>query len=355
MSNIKEFKNIHEKWFIKPKELGLEHIKYLQKSFKENYINKDPQLENIIIEVTRKCNLNCIMCPISEKKLLGQELENLTFEEYKNIIDHLPSTIKNVTPNGIGEASLNKDFLEMLKYTKLKGYNLNFNTNGIFFDNEFLNYSDEVIFSLDSLIKEDLEKIRTHVNYDKLLEKIFSALKYKIENKLEVRISITSVLSYINYKDIKKLYEFCSKNKVDNLYINVTANMFSYKTDKFINQESFIEKNKEIDWEFIANSYTKENYTFNLKIYYPKANMGICSFGFSSLFIDNNMNVSLCCIRPRDTIIGNLKIQNWNDILNSEYLNKYKQSQETLENFSPCTDCLYGIDWKNYKKTGRWY
>lgn len=349
MKNKEEFKTIYNKWYVTPRQHNSYDVSCLQKEFKTKYENgMFRDLTTVTIEIMRQCNLNCQMCPITEGKFLNQNLEKMNFETYKSIIDNLPKTVKNVTPNGIGEGFIHPDFIDILKYTKDKGYQTSINSNGMLFELEALKYLDEIIFSMDSAVKHELEEIRSRVSYEKLIEIIQESKKYIQENNLNTKLSINGVISSINNKHIEKLFPLVNELNCDNLSLSASSNYFSLQTPKFIKFEENIHKNNEIEWDKIVHHVLNNNYNFDTKLYYPNIRKGLCNFGFTHLFIDNDQNVSLCCIKPRDTIIGTLKNMTFDEILNSKILQEYKDSQLNLTKYTICDYCTNAMPKDTY-------
>lgn len=87
--------------------------------------------EEIMIEVTPRCNFSCRFCfnKISFAKN-GRKIKEFSFEYVKKIIDNIVrSQIKIIRFTG-GEPLLRKDIFELLKYAKNRGLETRLNTNG---------------------------------------------------------------------------------------------------------------------------------------------------------------------------------------------------------------------------------
>jgi len=351
MKNKQEFENIYKKWYIGPRKDNTYKFSHLQKEYKEKYNNgMFRNIEHLTIEVIRQCNLNCQMCPISETKFINQNLEKMSFETYKNLVDNLPKTIKSITPNGIGEGFLHPDFLNILQYTKEKGFKVSVNSNGMFFDLESLNYLDEVIFSMDSVIQKELEEIRKNIDYDKLIDIIKKSKDYIVKHNLKTKLSINAVVSLTNKDNITQLFPFIDSLGVDTLSLSPASNYFSLNSDKFNLFEKNIIEKQALNWDEIVTNLIENDFSFESIIYYPNIRKGYCSFGFVQLFIDNDLNVCLCCIKPRDTIIGNLKNSTFDQIISSKLLQEYRDSQLNLTPYEVCDKCTVGMPCDTYRK-----
>jgi len=351
MRNNENFRNIYTKWYVEPRKNNTYNMSALQKEFKEKYQNgMFREVKSITIETIRQCNLNCQMCPITEAKSTKQNLNRMSLNIYKNIIDNLPSTVKNITPNGIGEGFIHPEFMEMLKYTKQKGYNVSVNSNGMFFKLKALDYLDEIIFSMDSAIKEELEAIRENITYEKLIDIIKKSKEYIVKNNLKTKLSINGVVSTTNKDNITELFSLVDSLNADSLSLAHASNYFSLNSEKFNNFEKNIVEMQQINWDKIVQHLLEKNYNFEPIIYYPNIRKGNCNFGFTHLFIDNDQNVSLCCIKPRDTIVGNLKEKTLQEIIDSKQLKEYRDSQLNLTPYEVCDKCTNGMPCDTYEK-----
>ncbi|HZU76484.1 MAG TPA: radical SAM protein [Dehalococcoidia bacterium] len=87
-----------------------------------------PLPEEIYLEVTNRCNLRCRTCP----QFFGmpEPAADLTLERLIAIVDQLP-VVRRAVLHGIGEPLLNPQLPEMIRYLKLRGAYVLFNSNGL--------------------------------------------------------------------------------------------------------------------------------------------------------------------------------------------------------------------------------
>lgn len=78
------------------------------------------------IEITNRCNLNCVMCPRDHFKVLK---EDMPLETFKMIISRLRG-VKQLTLTGWGEPLIHPHIFEMIAYCKARGYSVKLTTNG---------------------------------------------------------------------------------------------------------------------------------------------------------------------------------------------------------------------------------
>lgn len=153
----------------------------------KNTLQKYTFPADVIVEVTRFCNLKCIMCPYPNLK---RKQGDMKFETFKKISDEIamenPAT--RIWLAIMGEPLLLKNrLIEIIKYAKSKGITVNVNTNGIYLSSEMsekiiLAGVDNIIISIDGFSNETYSKIRIGGDYNTLVENVRALLKLKKNN-----------------------------------------------------------------------------------------------------------------------------------------------------------------------------
>jgi len=159
------------------------------------------------IEVTTRCPLQC---PICEHTYWDEKPRDMTFEEFKNIVDQFPK-LKWIGLTGIGESFVNRDFLKMLRYVKSKKIYVELYDPFILIDEkngmELVELGvDKIFISIDAAAKETYEKIRVGANFDKVLDNIKRFLE--IRRKKNTPYPELSYHYIINKLNINEVLDF---------------------------------------------------------------------------------------------------------------------------------------------------
>lgn len=177
---------------------------------------------SISVEPAAVCNLRCTQCPTGN----GTAHKGVNFMDitlFKQIIDELSPYLFSVILYFQGEPFLNKDFLEMIKYSSKKKIFTISSTNGHFLTPEIADKIVEaglhrLIISLDGADSETYENYRVGGNFEKVVEGIKNIVRAK--NDLKSRfpeIRIQFLVSGYNEKQINTMKDLAKALKVDKL------------------------------------------------------------------------------------------------------------------------------------------
>ena len=143
----------------------------------------------LIIEPVSACNLRCPFCHqidddfTSNKQMMGQMEINL----FKKIIDEAHNHGTNaITLTCRGEPTLHPQIGEMIEYCSGKFIELKMNTNATRLNEKLIHQilksgMTDLVFSVDSHLKEEFESLRVGANFEKVLNniKLFKEIKEK--------------------------------------------------------------------------------------------------------------------------------------------------------------------------------
>ena len=165
---------------------------------------------HVQVDLTNKCNLNCVYC-YNKKNSLGKK--DLSDKKYKLLIKKI---IKELNPVYVsfsgGEPLLKANlFFELARELKKKNIKVHLNTNSLLLTEKIakeLNKIrvDKVNINIDSFNSQD--KLR---GGKKLIEKTLKSIDTLKQNFPKEKISIACVITNLNYKDILEIAKYVKK------------------------------------------------------------------------------------------------------------------------------------------------
>lgn len=204
------------------------------------------------IDLTGKCNANCIGCWVHSPLIDNPTRDKnkvLSLDKVKNILKDLSRLkTKKIFLSGSGEPLLHPDILEIITLIKKEGFELNLITNGLLLDKKKIELMvrlgvDMITASIwagspqtytkthPSKNREDFYRIKDNLKYF-----------YKIKtynNKFNPRIKIYNTICSLNYHEIEEMVEFS---------LDVGAEIVEFQLMDIINEKmSFLSlSNKQI-------------------------------------------------------------------------------------------------------------
>ncbi|MFC1590908.1 radical SAM/SPASM domain-containing protein [Thermodesulfobacteriota bacterium] len=154
----------------------------------QQFVKEYPFPTDVLVEVTARCNLNCIMCP---RDRLTREQKDMPWELWCRIVDEVArkSPETRIWPALMGEPLLLGDeIFRMIRYAKDAGVGgVHLNSNMAAFVPDMLDGLldsglDELLVGIDAASAPTYEHIRGGGNYNRLVENILNVVDAK-ENR----------------------------------------------------------------------------------------------------------------------------------------------------------------------------
>jgi radical SAM protein with 4Fe4S-binding SPASM domain len=166
-----------------------------------------PAPDYLILELTNRCNLNCIHCSVSANERPGEELST---DEWKAVIKSISDMgVRAVGLSG-GEPLLRRDFFEIASHAVDLGLLVGLVTNGLLIDEG--NIGEIRRLNLDVQVSLDGSKPFFH---DKIRGKegSFERLQPKLELLAGngVGFTIAAVATAVNYREVPRLLELAEE------------------------------------------------------------------------------------------------------------------------------------------------
>jgi len=300
-----------------------------------------------VIELTLKCNMNCIHCGSSAGENREKEL---SVKEWGTVLKDLSDlNCQLVTLMG-GEPFLRKEWFEIAKKVKEFGMNVSFISNGYNIDHKIISKLKEidpytVAISIDGGTAKTHDSIRGMNGSFKKCNDVFNLL----HNAGIPTTAITTVHKR-NYKELSKIRQLLvNKNIAWQIQIADPIGRFPKKLhlslQEFYSVALFIASTrKKYSLKEMPitgahcigyNSQLLPNITL-----YPKW-LG-CQAGLSALGIQSNGGVKGCLSLPNSFVEGNVREKSIKDIWNDPNFCLYNRNFSKDDLGGDCKDCKYG-------------
>jgi len=302
--------------------------------FLEEYFKGKPQLTNLHIEITSKCNERCIHCYIPHDYKVSYIEPDLFYDVLKQCKN---MRLLHLTLSG-GEPMLHKNFCDFLRKCKEYDFSVNVLSNLTLLDDEIIKEMkvnpllgvQVSLYSMNYHIHDEITQMKGSY------EKTKNAILKLIENDIPLKISCPILKQNKNcYEDVIKWakvnkiqvgddygiiarYNHTTQNLSCRLSINEIKEVIN---DKVANDSKYLEQ-----LEMAAEK--KKNIT---------SNDFVCSVCHSSICIADNGNVYPCA-GWQDYIVGNVKEKSleeiWDNSENVQYLRGLRK-----KDFPKCIQC----------------
>jgi MoaA/NifB/PqqE/SkfB family radical SAM enzyme len=289
----------------------------------------------LAVILTTKCNLWCIMCPLTDFRKTHNFEQTIPYESFKKIITLFPY-LESIDWQG-GEVFLVDYFKELFliaaSYSQIQHTII---TNGLLIDDEWakllVQNNVKILFSIDSIIEETYEKIRKYARFKDLIYNINRLNEYRLKFNSKIFYELNAVIMRSNYNQIELFPDFCKKYGFSQLRFDYLRHNVAQEEDIFTNPDkeaiSFIKTKlplielrcKELGIQFThtLNAFlNKEINSKDEKPFIPK-----CKFPWRKLVIEETGNVRIECKCPHT--VGNIIDNTIEEIWNGEMIKKYR-------------------------------
>ncbi|VBB09611.1 radical sam [Lucifera butyrica] len=169
-----------------------------------------PDVKRVYIEVTTKCNFNCVTCIRSSWQDKPAHMEQETFEHILHNLKELPA-LESVHFGGFGEPLMHPRIFDMLKAVKELGLKVEIITNGSYLRQEviekLIDLELDVLFtSLDSSEEKEYNEIRQGADFQDVFHNVTNLQALKRERKsAKPELGIEFVAMKKNYARLPQL------------------------------------------------------------------------------------------------------------------------------------------------------
>jgi N-acetylglucosaminyl-diphospho-decaprenol L-rhamnosyltransferase len=284
------------------------------------------------VEPTNRCNLACPFCP-SGRRELGREGRDMSFEEYKPLVDDMADYLLLLVLYDWGEPLLNQDFPKMVRYANERGIRTMTSTNGHVLNNEDFTAEilkaglDTLIVAVDSLDQKTYEMFRRNGNIQKVLEGIRKTVALKRRLLAKTRINMRTVVTRYNEAEIPAIRDMARTLGVD---------IFSVKSVNPNSGGLLDDDQKIVPAKLRYRRYRYKNGTMER----VRINR-YCHYVWTLANIDADGTVAACCYDYDGRMrIGNIHHAPFREIWNGEAARQLRRRIWTDKDSIPrCGDC----------------
>lgn len=291
----------------------------------------------LMVEPTNICNLKCPMCP-SGNGDMARARGKLDPENFKKIMDDVGKYIYQVQFWNQGEPFINKSFLDMVRYAKIKGVMTQTSTNGHFIRTDEMAEEvvssglDQIIFSMDGTNQKTYEKYRVGGNYNLVIETLgrLSRAKEKLNSKTPL-IELQFLVFKHNQFEINNLIQIAQNNKVNRIAFK-SVQVYSVDQAK----------------EYLPDDAKLTRYNYGAETFKIKWEVkNWCKRLWMNSTINWDGSVSPCCFDKDaeyafDNIFDNQAT--FSDIWrNQKYMKFRKAVMKNRKSIEMCTNCTEGM------------
>ncbi|HBA60635.1 MAG TPA: hypothetical protein DCZ92_07415 [Elusimicrobia bacterium] len=174
------------------------------------------------LSVTRRCNSKCLICRAGDDTLPVPPGKELTFEEFKPVIDGLRRIGTEVIGITGGEPLLREDVFELCAYIKSRKMGVHFSTNGNLLDERRSGLlldakADWVNISMDGASAASHDALRGIVSFDGLLKNIERFLRLRDARGSRTKLNLVMVINKVNLGEARELVALARRLGVDGL------------------------------------------------------------------------------------------------------------------------------------------
>lgn len=324
------FKNEQPKGFY---QAEINHGKSTQDYFEE-YFGDKPQLTNLHIEITSKCNERCIHCYIPHEDKTTYIEPNIFY----NILEQCKHMqVLHLTISG-GEPMLHNNFRDFLR--KCKEYNLSINilSNLTLLDNDILKEmkSNPLLGVQTSLYAMDPSVHDSITRMNGSFKKTKKAIMSLIENDIPLQISCPIMKQNINnYADV---IEWAQKHNVHAGDDYTIIARYNNNTNNLNCRLSTSEVKELIHEKITSNTlYLKEIVEEAEKKKNTAPDDFICSVCNSSMCISDSGNIYPCA-GWQGYVLGNIKENPLSEVWNNSEKVQYLRALRKYD-FPKCLQC----------------
>ena len=307
---------------------------------------REPELRQLFLELTLRCNMGCFHCGSNCTANGGEEL---TLDDYKRILDEVKEDFDisriQLCITG-GEPLLRREFFEIMAYAHALGYRWGMTTNATLINKETAHKLAETGMSTVSVSLDGLPETHDELRGMKGgFERAMRGVQNMIDEGAFRHIQITSVFNHKNISELDAMFDMLKDVDIDSwrvVNLEPIGRALS-RPDLMLTKEdyrrlfSFIREKREEGWPVVygCSHFLGLDLEGEVRDWYWICNAGVYT---ASVMANGDIGACLDIERRPETVFGNVKTDRFSDVWKNSFgifrRNPGKESEK-------CRDCRW--------------
>ncbi|MEM3086830.1 MAG: radical SAM protein [Halobacteria archaeon] len=259
----------------------------------------------LMVEPANDCNLKCPLCAVTTTMTRTRGF--MTFPHFKHLVDTLPSSVTELALYGWGEALLNEEVFEMVRYASQQGFHTQISTNATTLDRHADAVLDsglsELIVCLDGATKETQEKYRVGSDFAQVTRGIRLLCERKKAKGAPTEIILQFLVFRHNQHEVGDMVRLSKELGVDHLALKKPS-IITYDSQGIIKTDNAELKRLAVKW--LPEDSRFRLYDFVEGGRQVKVKEQMCYWAWQSA-VNWNGDVTSCCMDPEGVnVVGNV-------------------------------------------------
>ena len=309
------------------------------------------RVEVLVLELTNRCDLNCIFCARKRKN----DFINLRIlERFLEENHRLVNSIRTFELGWGGNPLLHKDIKKVIKLFKSYGISLNIVTNGFNLVNILKNFSDKLLSGIHFTIFLDSSNENKNdllMGRKGIFRKTLAAINYLKSRNLgyDILMRLTSK----NYDDIESMIDFC---KINDSNVLIPIEIFP----PLRNRKLLLDDKTKSKVMSIIDDLMSRGENVHKVVHFAEPSGNCTYLRYKRLFINSKGNLGFCHFLTHlsSNEITDCRKYNFtqilqiNNVIRKKFVEKKERQIENWkyprENVSPCSYCMqqFGVKCK---------
>ncbi len=320
-----------------------EHLKMLH-DYRQK-LRKEPILKYLFLELTMKCNENCLHCG---SRCGDVKSDELSVEQYKAFLDKIKRDFPKKPMLCItgGEPLLRKEFFEIMDYANELGFNWGMTSNGTLITKEIARKLEEAGMKTISISLDGLEDThdafrRRKGGFKASIEGVKNLLERDFQN-----VQITTVVTKKNISQLDEMFDLMCDIDLDSWRLTgiepigraLELKDYTLDGDDYRRLFDFIKTKREEGFplSYGCTHFLGLDYEREVRDWYFLCNAGIY---VASVMANGDIGACLDIERRPETIQGNILRDDFTDVWYNKFDIFRKPLSDKNEKCKNCKDC----------------